>query len=427
MVDAAAAYLEEEASDLPELLEVESEAGQGGAEGDSRARATAVLRRLQEAGWIDVETRTNYEQFITLADYAIQVLDTLDRIRTQRPAEYAGFVYATYAALTVEDVERQGALALDTAYDRTEQLVKELKLLHHNIKRYTERLVQQTRPQDILAMHFLEYKDQVLDRSYHQLKTADNVSKYRPRILQQIERWLLEPGWVQEVARDLVRKGRFRSQDEAEEDVRRRLNFIRAAYQGMDDLLDEIDRRNAQYARASLEQVRYLLSSSKDVEGQLVDLLAHVADRLARGAWRADETLPETWQGLASLYPVETLEPASLYTPRRARRMHRPEPLVAPAVEAAERAAARDQARRRLVAKLTYSRVNEYVLSRLGSRPAIRAAELGVEDVDEFVKLIYVAAYAGNRRVGYTVDFDGEVTETAGGRFRFRNVTIRRR
>lgn len=426
VIDCATSYLEQEdAEGMDALLAGELEEAPLGL--SPREKANALLRKLQASGWVDIETRTNYEQYVTLADYAIKILDVLDRIRTQRQVEYQGYVYGTYAALNVEDVERQGSLALEAAFEQTEQLVRELKSLHHNIKRYTEKLLKQKRPQDILAAHFLDYQSQVLDRSYHQLKTSDNVSKYRPRILQRIDKWLRKPRWIDEIVHSEVKRGRYGSQEEAEEEILRRLRFIQNSYLNMDDLLDEIDRRNAQYAKASLEQIRYLLNSSKDTEGQLRDLLVFMARQIETSSWQRDDALPEDWNPLFGLQSVETLEDSSLYTPRQARRAHQAPPLEVTAINRRERSQAVSRIARQIEGKLTYQRINEYVLNKLGDRSEVRAAELSVEDVDDFVKLIYVAAYSGNRRARYIIDFRGETVRTGGGRFQFKNVTIRRK
>lgn len=274
-------------------------------------------------------------------------------------------------------------------------------------------------------MHFLEYKDQVLDRSYHHLKTSDHVAKYRPRILACIDDWLTEPGRVRRVAADQASR-RGLPLEQAEAEVLGQLQYIRQAYASMDDLLEEIDRRNAQYAKASLEQVRYHLSSGRDVEGRITDLLLYLAAQVSGGDGEAGEALGPAWRDLFALYAVETLEDTSLYLPRR-RREHRPEPLAARAMTAAERAAARQRVLRRAAARLTRERINEYVLAALGERREMRAADLGVETTDDFVRLILVAAYAGGRRAAYEVDFRGEPVQTAGGRFRFKNVTLRRK
>lgn len=421
VIDAAAGYLETENLTEEDLYPDD-------ASGLSpRDKAGAVLRRLQETGWLEIEQRTDYQQFVNLADYAIAILDTLDRLRRHERAEYAGFVLATYVALTSEEAERNPGLAIGKAFEQTQALVRDLKSLHANIKRYTEQLLRQKEPREILDMHFGEYKMQVLDRSYHRLKTTDNVSRFRPRILERIDRWLAEPGWLSATAADEVRRGRYGTAPEAEEALTSRLTFIRNSYEHMDDLLDEIDRRNAQYAKASLEQLRYLLGSGQDTEGKLALLAQLLGKQLSIGSAAPDDPWPDEWSGLFAIHSVQTLEPGSLFSQRSARKSHSPQPLRVETPSAAEREAARVRTRQRLATKLTYQRIDEFVQGRMGNRREMRAADLGIESVEDFVRLIYVTAYSRNRRVQYVVDQDGERMESAAGRFAFKNIRIRRK
>lgn len=415
IIDVTAAYLETEST-----ADLEEEQGLS-----PRDKAGAILRRLQETGWLEVEQRTDYQQYINLADYAIQLLDTMDKLRRQERSEYAGYVLATYVALTTDEAESNPGLAIGKGFEQTRFLIRDLKALHQNIKRYTERLMKQKEPREILAMHFGDYKLEVLDRSYHRLKTTDNVSKFRPRILARIDSWLADRGWLDRAAADELRRGRHPSTEAAATALQEQLVFIRSSYEQMDDLLDEIDRRNAQYAKASLEQVRYLLSAGKDLEGRLVALLQLLGAKLEAGS--ADDPWPAEWQGLFALESVQALAESSLYTPRTARKSHRPQPLSAAAIPAEQREAARTKARQRLASKLTHQRIDEYVRSQLGERTEMRAAELGIESVDSFVRLIYVAAYGRSRRVGYRVHLAGESLETGNGRFQFKNIQIRRK
>jgi len=434
VMDAAAAYLETEAIDIETgAIDVDLAAPEttNSVEALSaltpRDKAAAVLRRLQETGWLEVEQRTDYRQYVNLAEYAIRILDTLDRLRNREQTEYAGFVLATYLALTSEEAEHNPGLAIGKAYDQTQQLVRELKSLYQNIKRYTERLQEQAEPREILAMHFDDYKLQVLDRSYHRLKTTDNVSRYRPRILERIDAWLAQPGWLASVAADEVRRGRQPAQEQAEAAIQEQLAFIRNSYDQMDRLLDEIDRRNAQYAKASLEQVRYLLQSNGNTEGWLVNILQFLAAGLRAEEFSPEDAWPRDWDGLFALHSVQLMDTGSLYTPRTARRFHRPQPLAAPVIPAPAREAAKARVRQRLYAKLTWQRIDDYVASRMGSRREIRAADLGVQTVDDFVRLIYVAAYGRSSRVRYTVDLQGPRVTAASGRFEFKNIRIRRK
>ncbi|MGE5674654.1 MAG: Wadjet anti-phage system protein JetA family protein, partial [Mycobacterium leprae] len=282
-------------------------------------------------------------------------------------------------------------------------------------------------PSEILAMHFGDYKLQILDRAYHRLKTTDHVSHFRPAILQRIDTWLAEPQWLSAAGADEVRRGRYGSQDEAEAALLEQLTFIRNHYEQMDDLLDEIDRRNASYAKASLEQVRYLLSGSQDAAGQLAALLQFLAGQMEAGILTPDVPWPEQWATLFALDALQTIEPASLFTPRSERRNHSPQPLAVTSLTAAEREEARRRLRQRLATQLTYRSIDDYVQARLGQRQEIRARDLGIESTADFIRLIYVAAYGRSRHVGFRTDLDGERVESAGGKFNFKDIRIRRK
>ncbi|MCL5676832.1 MAG: DUF5716 family protein [Firmicutes bacterium] len=394
---------------------------------DPRAKANAILRRMKDAGWIDIEPRANYEDYVNLMDYAVQVLETLDRIRTRKQTEYRGFVFQTYLALASDEAQREGHLALQAAYENTEALVRELKSLNHNIRRYTERLLEQKRPQDILATHFLEYQGEILSRSYHQLKTSDHVSRYRPKILAVVRAWLRDEARISAAAEGILASGQLAEKRQAQAEVMRRLAFIETSYDSVDALLHEIDWRNAQYAKNSLEQVRYMLNSSQDTEGQLIDLLKFMGEQLAGGLWDKREEVPGDWQPLFSLGSVEALEDRSLFTPRRVRDMLRPMPLARQPVDEVAQQKAIDRLRQQLADRLTVERVNHYVLSRIAPWAELQAADLDIETTDDFLFLIHMAAYTGSRKAAYHIDFNGPRVESAGGRFRFRNVTIRRK
>lgn len=57
-----------------------------------RERAAFILRKLEATGWVVSEVYSNYVQYISLPDYAIKILDVLDKIRRHRQVEYQGYV-----------------------------------------------------------------------------------------------------------------------------------------------------------------------------------------------------------------------------------------------------------------------------------------------------------------------------------------------
>jgi len=395
----------------------------------SRERAAFVLRRLEACGWLTTETYSNYRQYVNINDYAIKILDTLDKIRKNRQAEYQGFVYATYTLLYSEEVNRQANLALEKAYEQTELLLNGLKTLNHNIKRYIERVLAEKQPKDILRIHFEDYKQEIIDRSYHRLKTSDNVSRYRPKIIKRISEWYNDPAWVAATAGLDVKRGRYPDRSTAEMETYSRLDYIRQAYTEMDELLEEIDRRNSQYANASFLQLKYILNSSKDVEGQLMESLKYLAGLLREEGYRRDQGLPGDFGRLFSLFSQSYVDYYSLYNAREAARSHTPaafRELAGPGGE--ERRKALRKYREKMARRMTRERINAFILEKLGGKDSIRAREMGVEELEDFLKLIYAAAYGNSRLVNYRVDFNtGKRVSSGNGRFEFKDALFLRR
>lgn len=394
-----------------------------------RERAAFILRKLEATGWVVSEVYSNYVQYISLPDYAIKILDVLDKIRRHRQVEYQGYVYATYTLLHSEEADRQGNLALEKAYEQTEQLINGLKSLNHNIKRYIERVLAEKEPREILKIHFQDYMEEIIDRSYHRLKTSDNVSRYRPKIIARLNQWYNDAAWVDRTAGLEVQRERFPDLPTARQEIYRRIDYIRQAYIGLDDLLDEIDRRNARYANASFQQLKYILNSSKDVEGQLMEILKFLAGLRAQEGMRPDDLLPEELGRLFSLFTQGFLDRESLYTGREAARQHQPREVQELEEIDPERRRERLRSfRQQLERRMTREKINAWVMEKLAGRKEICARELGIEDVEEFIKLIYATAYGRSRQVGYRVHRDGRPrVSAAGGRFEFRDLRFERK
>jgi len=163
---------------------------------DARQRANACLRRLEDTGWLELEVADDYSESVNLADYAVELLESLDRLSRRERREYQGFVFATYTLLASDEVRERGCDALQKAVEQTQELVRGLKSLSQNIRRYLQQLLDKHCPKDILALHLEDYHRHIVDRNYHRLKTSDSVYKYRPLILQRIDHLEADRHWV---------------------------------------------------------------------------------------------------------------------------------------------------------------------------------------------------------------------------------------
>ncbi|TKI56793.1 hypothetical protein E8L90_15670 [Brevibacillus antibioticus] len=393
--------------------------------GDDRLTAQALLRRLREDEWIDFETLPDYQEYITLRPYAEQILEVLESIRLKERTQYAGYIYSTHAALNAEDSYEQGLIALNEAYNRTSKLMRGLTSLLHNIRHYTEKLISTRTTKEILEGHFDSYKEEILDQEYHQLRTSDHVSKYRPQILETIERWANDTSWINDITTDLSLSQEV-SKEEAFDFVMERLEFIRSSYFEMDTLLNDIDRRNAQYAKASLERVRYRLNSSEDAVSKLKSTLNSISEKIVAGELNA--TIEDSiFQTNFKLYPVQTLETSSIYKPREYRKLHESAEIFndEPNIEDLENAQKRAQ--QRFSKMMTYKKVEAWIANNMGDINEARASNLRITTTDDLVHLVHLAAWGKSKYLGVIVDYIDEDFITPTGEFMFKNISIKRR
>jgi hypothetical protein len=249
-----------------------------------------------DAGWLEREQQADYTEFIVLPDYAFTLLEALRTIQEQKPREYTGQLYTAHQLLTNENEDFSPAVALTQAYENVRQVVRGLNELNQNIRRYTERVTRDgstelTEGRSVADLLRLQYDDyaQVLGPTYHALKTSDHISRYRRDIVVRLQEWTLESEWLDCTADELATQGRLTPAQAADE-INHYMRFIVNQLESLDPLLEEIDRRHAQYLRTSLRQIRYQLTSA---DGSFQDRLALLARGLAALQAKGETYLPD--------------------------------------------------------------------------------------------------------------------------------------
>ncbi|MCL6611610.1 MAG: DUF5716 family protein [Peptococcaceae bacterium] len=417
-----------------ELIETREEAGQsfdleeeqeqwspGDEPGDAfRVKANALLRRLRETGWVDVEVRDNFRHYIFLPHYSSRILGVLKDLCENRSVEYQRFAFVTYQLLSGEDAAKRPSFAIIEADRITRQFVEELRILVNNMKHHMDQLISKTTIQEVLDHHFDEYRAKIVDRSYHRLKTSDHVSRYRHRILETVQRWLLDRDLFAEAVEDGLRNEFFSSRDEADQKLREALLSVEEVYRGLDEMFYQIDVRHNRYLRASYDRARYLSQHSLRMDHLLARILEWIAGNGRNGEMPVEEELT----ALSRLQRVEHLTEQSLFTPRRKPVQHRPEEHRVVEIPEELRKQLRDKNLERMRHAVTREKIRDYVYARLGDRGEMDIEELAPESMEEFLYLVYVYLYGYGGSSGYRlVRENGDVVLEIGDyRFHRRKV-----
>ncbi|HEY8889646.1 MAG TPA: Wadjet anti-phage system protein JetA family protein [Clostridium sp.] len=370
---------------------------------NSRDSANFIIRKLDECGWIDIETTNNYNQIINLRDYAISMLGTMDKIINNEGLEYQGYVYTIFSILFSNESTEYNVM-LEQVYENTHKLVNGLKTLNSNIKKYIDQITLKKTPEEIMKLHFEGYAQNIVDKGYHRLKTSDNVSKFRPRIIERLEAVKSDKEYLKIVCKQELEMEKYKTMDEAYDKVTMGLNDTINALYNIDQIIDEIDRKNFQYIRASLSRVKYLLNNTRDLSGQITEILKYISSSIENDNLNLKEDIILEIEELFGLFPQNFIDGKSLYVSNEGKKDFKPQEIdKANIVSKEQREQKIKQLKEKNKTRMSKENVDKFILNALGNNKTINASSLELNEVKDYIRIIYIIIYGKSRLVHYKI------------------------
>ncbi|MDR3166938.1 MAG: DUF5716 family protein [Treponema sp.] len=359
-----------------------------------RALANIFLRRLINIGWLSEETLIDYSRVINITPWGRPFFEALARVEEGLKTEYESHVVAIYSLLCGDAVAENGHYAVLNAHGTTQTLIDSLKVLSQSIKGHYDRLsadAAEAGIKGILHLHYDLYAADILDGAYKRLKTSDNLSRYRPRIIKKVGELLGDEKWLAESARKLSRNNSL-PQGDNQKRLQTMLEDIRDTLRAVDPLLEDIDRRNMLYARSSVERVKALMEPDSTIAGKLGLLIKEI--------YRGRDSPQDGGDGelhhkLAHrLHRIRTFAPESLYRRYQRERAEFKQEFSPADREAMEKA--EEELFIRLRRQLGVKRIGDW-LDNHGGRERLLSARNLVKDESSFIRFIYAVLYADSR------------------------------
>ena len=367
-----------------------------------RDKANLTLRQLERWGWIYVDTDMSYVQRVNFRDYAISVIRALSDIDKRDHPEYQGYIYTIYNQ--VKAGADQAGIGLLQIVDNTEALIAGLKSLNANIKKYIDTLTRYSTVAEILDALLNDYYTNIIDKAYHRLMTSDNVAKFRPAIIQGMEAFSKNKKYLDKAAEQIAEVKEL-SVPEAREAALSMLHSVIDAFRKMDQIIEDINKKNMKYQRAAINRARFLLSSSDDIRGQLKSIIGFICEE-SQNYGIDHNTVYELEQldGLIKLFTVGFLDIDSLYSPVAGKKSFVPEPVEEIEIDEEGRNLRHLKMLEKLRNNMTPDKIDAYVLELLGDRTEIKASALRFDDIESFIKLIYIRLYSIRKNMSYVTE-----------------------
>lgn len=391
---------------------------------DPRKKANEMLRLLENFGWLEVETDKSYVQRINFYDYAVRVIKTLLEISDGKRVEYQGYIYVIYS-LVKADTDHP-AVVLQQIMENTDLLITGLKNLNSNIKHYIDELTRHKTVAEIMNALFNDYITNIVDKAYHRLRTSDNVSKFRPEIIERLESHSRSKAYIAKTAEEIAGLREI-TMDKSVELTYQCLHEIIEAFRSMDDILAEIDQKNTQYQRAAINRARFLLAGSEDIRGQLKEILLYLNEQINEVNMDLNGIYElEYIDQLIRIFGSSFIDEKSFYSPIEGKKEFHPQEIIDIEPDLLLRQEKLKRMTEKMQRILSPERIESYVKVQMGNRNIMRASELPLDNVEDFMKIIYIRLYGTRKNMKYYVKKEPNTTRFY-KEYRFPDFTIQKK
>ena len=388
VIDAILEYLEENDQKV-----VKSE---DGGSITQKERANYILQKFEDCGWISVETSNDYVDLINFKVHALTIMEALLKICNEdwsdsdnlcQPVfEYRGYLFSIYSLLNNPNVKEHG-LMLKQVYHLATEFVNEIKKINLKLKSYIEKIARQKEIKDLMEL-LVDYKTQLVDKSYQRLKTYDNVDRYKQRIIDSLDNLLND-----EILLGNIREEYMTSYDigyqEATYNAVHDIDQIIEIFSGLDELINDIELKNKIYVNSTITKVKFLLNNETDVLGKLNYIMKYIKD-----FQKSDDKLSKELSPLFSLCKQESISTDSLYSPKVNYKTFTPVKLTDPEVIDIEDL--QNKFIQEFDLEFSEDKVIAFVVERLKYQKSFKASELFINKPTEenLIRLLYILVYA---------------------------------
>lgn len=388
---------------------------------DISGRARFLIRKLYSKGWFEKERGEDFEEYITVPGYSSRLLEVFHQLRDDSPIRGYFYVFGTYSTLKVaadsENIYDKMA-AIYSAYDNTRSLIDLLQMVYHNVKHYFQIQVKMQEVNEVLASHFDDFGQKVVEAYIRPLKIKDSVPKYRVPIQAVLTGWLEDEPLLLALSNAALQDRRGGTLEECRRDLLQKIFWVKDRYDSIEhEYLDEIDRQVRRYTRATTQKLENLTNRDHNVRGNLNYLLTSLGRN-----HRASE-LVEQIQPVFQFYEQSFLSEKSLWHRKRPGKRAKAAPVL---IEDQELdAGVEAQAVELLRTEYNRSAVSRYVEQWLGERGICYSKDLVLSDDKAYIMSMLAVLTGQDPEAGYLVrDLVGNYTQ---GQYTIPQLQITRR
>ncbi|MDY3728764.1 MAG: DUF5716 family protein [Wujia sp.] len=375
---------------------------------DISGRARFLIRKLCSKGWFERECGDDFEEYITVPSYSSRLLELFHQLRDDSPIRGYSYVFNTYSALKVAHESGnvyEKMAAIYSAHSNTTELINVLQRVYHGIKHYFQMQIDMQDVNEVLAAHFNDFGQKVIEAYIRPLKIKDSVPKYRVPIQSILRSWSEDDNLLLAMFNAALQDKRGDTVENCRADLLHKIFWIEERYDNMEhDYLDEIDAQVRRYTRAATQKVENLTNRDQNVRGNLNVLLTALS-RNQRASNLVDQIQP-----VFQLYEQSFLSEKSLWYRKRPGKRTKVAPVIIQ--EAAPDADAAAQAAQLLRSEYGRTAIASYVQGWLGNENVRYSKDLNIKDDKDYIMSLLAILTSEDHATRYQIkELDGTFSE----------------
>ena len=374
---------------------------------DISGRARFLIRKLVSRGWIEKARGKDFKEYIHVPEYSSKLIELLHSLSNPSTARGYSYVYGTYSLLKTADetgTPYEKMTTVYSAYDTTRELIKLLKTVYHNIQHYFKLQMQLQEVNLVLASHFDDFGQRVVEAHIRPLKIRDSVPKYRVPIQAVLDRWLEDDGIITAMANAALQDKRCEDLTACRTELLRMIYWIKERYDSLEqDYLEEIDAQVRRYTKATTQKLENLTNRDQGVRGNLNYLMSALSRNRRPGE------LVEKIQDAFQIYEQSYLSEKSLWTRKRGVRRKMSDPVSVKDTTVPEEVA--EELRALTRSRYGKAAVRAYMERLLAGKEVLPAEEMEVIDDHGYVMSLLAVVNSEDRGSFYMVDLPEDGAE----------------
>jgi hypothetical protein len=293
---------------------------------DVSGRTRFLMRKLCSRGWFEKERGKDFEEYIIVPGYSSMLLELFHLMTSNETMRGYSYVFDTYSSLKVAwDGENiyDKMISIYSAYDNTQALIKMLRTVHHNVKRYFQLQIDLQNVNEVLASHFDDFGQKVIEAYVRPLKIRDSVPKYRVPIISYLNKCLEDDAILLAISNASLLDKRKDTLDKCRADILEKVFWIKDQYGRIESVyLEEIDEQIRRYTRATTQKIENLTNRDQNTKGNLNYLLTELSQN------RNTQKIVEDIQPIFNLFKQSFISEKSLWYRRQPTRRDISQPVA---------------------------------------------------------------------------------------------------